>query len=142
VTTGSTEVAALQAVLAGEHAALYGYGVVGARLRGRRRAEATEAYADHRARRDEVHALLVERGAEPVPAAAGYRLPAPVDDPGDAVVLAAGIEERLVVLWLDAVADLRGELRERAARAVQDTAVRAAGWRGTGEPFPGLVGPG
>ena len=141
MSTAGTEVSVLQAVLAGEHAALYGYGVAGARLRGRRRAEATAAYADHRARREEVRTLLVERGAEPEPAAAGYRLPAPVEDARDALALAAGIEERLAAVWLDAVADLRGDLRELAARAVQDTAVRAAAWRGSGDAFPGLSDP-
>jgi len=141
MSSAATEVGALQAVLAGEHAALYAYGVVGARLRGRRRAEATAAYADHRSRRDEVRALLVERGADPQPAAAGYRLPAPVRGAREAVGLAVGIEERLAAVWLDAVARLRGELRELAARALQDTAVRAAAWRGSGDAFPGLVDP-
>ncbi|MGV9632289.1 DUF4439 domain-containing protein, partial [Streptomyces sp. NPDC003487] len=43
---------ALQAALAAEHAAVYGYGVVGGRIGETRRAEARAAYAAHRARRD------------------------------------------------------------------------------------------
>ncbi|MGC3005519.1 DUF4439 domain-containing protein, partial [Streptomyces sp. G35A] len=43
---------ALQAALAAEHAAVYGYGVVGGRIGKDRRAEARAAYDAHRARRD------------------------------------------------------------------------------------------
>ncbi|MGW7362968.1 DUF4439 domain-containing protein, partial [Streptomyces sp. NPDC054841] len=43
---------AAQAALAAEHAALYGYGVVGGRAGESRRAEAMAAHAAHRARRD------------------------------------------------------------------------------------------
>ena len=142
--TASTErpaaldVPALQTALAGEHAAIYGYGVVGAQLRGRPRARAEAAYAVHRARRDQLRGLLVERGATPVVAAAAYELPRPVESAGDATLLATELEERLAAVWVDAVGNLGGDLRELAARVLQDAAVRAAGWRGGSVPFPGL----
>jgi hypothetical protein len=135
-----TEVAALQTVLAGEHAAIYGYGVVGAHLRGRAFTRAQLAYDVHRARRDQLRGLVVERKAIPVAAAAGYRLPRPVENAADATLLATELEERLAALWLDAVAALEGDLRELAGRVVQDVAVWAANWRGGSVPFPGLPG--
>ncbi len=46
------ELRALQAALAAEHAAVYGYGVVGGRIGEQRRTEARTAYDAHRARRD------------------------------------------------------------------------------------------
>ncbi|NEB22488.1 DUF4439 domain-containing protein, partial [Streptomyces coelicoflavus] len=43
---------AVQAALAAEHAAVYGYGVVGGRIGEERLTEARAAYDAHRARRD------------------------------------------------------------------------------------------
>jgi hypothetical protein len=133
-------VAALQTALAGEHAAIYGYGVVGAHLRGRARTRAQAAYGAHRARRDQLRDLIVERGATPVAAAAGYQLPRPVSSAADARLLATELEERLAAVWLDAVTELQDELRALAARVVQEVAVRAASWRGGSVPFPGMPG--
>jgi hypothetical protein len=134
----STAVPALQSALAGEHAAIYGYGVVGAHLRGTARARARAAYDEHRTRRDQLQQLLVERNATPVAASAAYRLPRPVVNAQDATSLATELEERLAAVWVDAVADLRDELRELAGQALQDVAVRAAAWRGGSVTFPGL----
>jgi hypothetical protein len=134
----SSDVPALQSALAGEHAAIYGYGIVGAHLRARRRAKARAAYDEHRARRDQLQRLLVERNATPVPASAAYQLPRPVENAADATSLATELEERLAAVWVDAVADLRDELRQLAAQVLQDVAVRAAEWRGGSVPFPGL----
>jgi hypothetical protein len=134
----ATVVPALQTALAGEHAAIYGYGVVGSHLRGRARARAESAYDVHRVRRDQLQQLIVERRATPVAASAAYRLPRPVENAADATLLATELEERLAAVWLDAVGDLDGQLRELAARVLQDVAVRAAFWRGGSVPFPGL----
>jgi hypothetical protein len=134
----ATDVPALQTALAGEHAAIYGYGVVGSHLRGSARTRAQEAYDVHRARRDQLQQLIVERKATPVPASAAYRLPRPVLNAADATLLATELEERLAAVWVDAVGDLDGRLRELAGQVLQDVAVRAAGWRGGSVPFPGL----
>ncbi|CAM5699683.1 hypothetical protein SGLAM104S_04955 [Streptomyces glaucescens] len=74
------ELGALQAALAAEHAAVYGYGVVGGRIREERRAEVRAAYDAHRARRDALAREVRDLGGEPVAAAAGYALPFPVTD--------------------------------------------------------------
>ena len=97
----------LQAALAAEHAVVFGYGVAGARLSGDARRRAQRGYDAHRARRDELAALLVERAAEPEPPAASYALPRPVEDARDAVELLTLLEERLAAVWADAVLELR-----------------------------------
>ncbi|MFC9954543.1 DUF4439 domain-containing protein, partial [Streptomyces prasinus] len=71
-------------------AAVYGYGVVGGRIAGDRRAEARSAYDAHRARRDALVREVKDMGADPVAAAAGYALPFQVPDPGAGRRRAAG----------------------------------------------------
>ncbi|MZE51831.1 DUF4439 domain-containing protein, partial [Streptomyces sp. SID5770] len=61
---------ATQAALAAEHAAVYGYGVVGGRIGAERRAEATAAYEAHRARREVLRRAVRDLGGAPVVAAA------------------------------------------------------------------------
>src|SRR3954447_626658 len=81
------ELRALQKALAAEHAAVYGYGVVGGRIGEGRRAEAKAAYDAHRARRDGLVRQVRNMGGKPVAAAAAYALPFPVQDPAAAVRL-------------------------------------------------------
>ena len=133
-----SDVTALQEALAGEHATIYGYGVAGGHLSGADRRRALAAETAHRARRDQLQALLVERAAEPVASAPAYRLPRRVTTAAGARLLVTELEERLAAVWADVVGDVRGDLRDLAARALQDAAVRAAGWRGGSVPFPGL----
>jgi antitoxin (DNA-binding transcriptional repressor) of toxin-antitoxin stability system len=133
-----TTTRALQSVLAGEHATIYGYGVAGARLTGADRRRALAAYDSHRRRRDELVALIVARGDQPVAAASSYTLPAAVTSADDAVVLTTLLEERLAAVWADAVGTLSGSLRTLAIGGLRDAAVRAAVWRGGSVPFPGL----
>ncbi len=68
-------VGALQAALAAEHAAVYGYGVAGAHLSGARQKAAAQDWQIHEASRDALAAMITARGAQPVAAAAAYRLP-------------------------------------------------------------------
>jgi hypothetical protein len=135
---GAATTRALQSVLAGEHATIYGYGVAGAQLRGTERSRALSAYNSHRTRRDQLEALVRARGAQPVAAAASYDLPSAVTSVHDAAVLTTLLEERLAAVWADAVADLSGGLRALAVRGLRDAAVLAAQWRGGSVAFPGL----
>lgn len=137
-TTRGTTTRALQSVLAGEHATIYGYGVAGAQLTGAERSRALSAYNSHRARRDQLEALIRARGTQPVAAAPSYDVPSAVTSAHDAVVLTTLLEERLAALWADAVAALSGDLRALAVRGLRDAAVSAAQWRGGSVPFPGL----
>jgi hypothetical protein len=131
--------AAVQAALAAEHAAVYGYGVVGARAGAARRAEALAAHAAHRARRDELARTVRELGGRPVAAAAGYELPFAVPDGPAAARLAAFLEERVAGVYSDLVRSAGGRLRGEAARALREAAVRGVVWRGSGVAFPGLA---
>jgi Domain of unknown function (DUF4439) len=129
---------ALQAVLAAENAAVFGYGVAGAHLAGPRLAAARRDWAAHQAARDAVSAMLVSRGARPAPAAAAYALPFPVHSGGAAVTLAALLEDRVATAYLGLVG-LSGEgLRGLGARGLRSAALRAAAWRGRTVAFPGL----
>ncbi|RYJ21537.1 hypothetical protein CU044_6335 [Streptomyces sp. L-9-10] len=130
---------AAQAALAAEHAAVYGYGVVGGRVGGARRSEATSAHAAHRARRDALARTVRDLGGTPAAAAPAYALPFPVPDSAAAVRLAAHLEDRVAGVYSDLVRASEGPLRREAAGALREAAVRAVRWRGTGVAFPGLA---
>jgi hypothetical protein len=133
-----TDLAALQRVLEAEHAVVYGYGVAGAHLQGRAQVRAGRGWTAHRAARDELAALVTARGGTPAAPAAAYALPSPVETADAARTLLTLLEERLAAVWADAVADLDGDLRARAAAGLTAAAVAAARWRGGSVPFPGL----
>ncbi|WP_405776600.1 ferritin-like domain-containing protein [Streptomyces sp. NBC_00859] len=131
---------AAQAALAAEHAAVYGYGVVGGRIGPERRSEALQAYDAHRARRDALARTVRDLGGKPVAASAAYALPFEVTGEAGAVRLAAVLEDRMADAWSDLVRAAGGPLRHEAALALREAAVRAARWRGDGSvAFPGLV---
>ena len=131
-------VGALQAALAAEHAAVYGYGVAGAHLSGARRRAAAQDWQIHEASRDALAAMITALGAQPVAAAAAYRLPFPVHSAPAAVMLAAFLEDRVATAYLGMVALSETRLRLSGARALESAALRAAGWRGRTLAFPGL----
>jgi hypothetical protein len=130
---------ALQAALAAEHAAVYGYGVVGGRIGEDRRPEARTAYDAHRARRDALARAVRDEGGSPVAAAAGYALPFAVPDAAAAVRLAAELEDGVAGVYSDLVRAAEGGLRTTAADALREAAVRAVRWRGGSVAFPGLA---
>ncbi|MEU0369446.1 DUF4439 domain-containing protein [Streptomyces sp. NPDC006283] len=130
---------ALQAALAAEHAAVYGYGVVGGRVGDDRENEAAAAHAAHRARRDSLVRTVRDLGGEPSAAAAAYALPFSVPDAAAAIRLAAVLEDRVAGVYSDLVRAVDGPLRLEAAGALREAAVRAVRWRGSGVAFPGLA---
>ncbi|MFF4056699.1 ferritin-like domain-containing protein [Streptomyces sp. NPDC001668] len=137
--TEKQELEALQKALAAEHAAVYGYGVVGGRIGEGRRAEAMAAYDAHRARRDALAREVRGLGATPVAAAAAYALPFPVPDSAAAVRLAADLEDRVAGVYADLVRATEGGRRSTGAEALREAAVRAVRWRGRSVAFPGLA---
>ncbi|MFC8721030.1 ferritin-like domain-containing protein [Kitasatospora sp. NPDC057198] len=129
---------ALQAALAAEHAAVYGYGVVGAFLpAGPQREDARGTYAAHQARRDTWQRVLAAGGASPTAAAAGYRLPFPVKDADSAARLAAHLETQLTAAYADLAA--HPAFRDPAAAALRESALRAAHWGADLPALPGLA---
>lgn len=130
---------AVRAALAAEHAALYGYGVVGGRISEQRQTEARQAHDAHRAHRDTLWRSVRELGGRPEPAAAAYALPFEVRDGAAAVRLAAELEDRIAAVYADLVVASEGTRRRDAAAALREAAVRSARWRGGSVAFPGLA---
>jgi Domain of unknown function (DUF4439) len=135
-----TELDALQSVLAGEHAAVYGYGVVGARLAGRPdERQAVAGYDTHRARRAAVTTMITAAGGQPTPAAAAYDLGGPATTPTQARALAARIEQGAAATYAALVGAGGAAARAAGAGWLADAAVRQTGWSGVPETFPGLA---
>lgn len=138
-----TVVKALQAALAREHAAVYGYGVAGAHLDDAKQEDAkqervTRDLAEHKAARDRLERWLRHHDATPVTAKAAYALPFDVTGGRSATKLLVRIERGVAGAYLGLVAAATGDLRRAAARAVQDCATRQAAWSGTISALPGL----
>jgi Domain of unknown function (DUF4439) len=138
--TPERELAAAQTALAAEHAAIYGYAVVGAHLSASERARAIAIYQAHRRRRDELARLIAAEKAPPTPAASAYRLPFAIVTAQDARKLAAQLEDGIAQAYAALVAAGGKDMRDLGASALAAAAAAAAGWRGTTTAFPGLAG--
>jgi hypothetical protein len=134
----AAEIAALQGALAAEHAAIYGYGVVGALLANGLRAQAQAWWIDHQEARDTLAAMLVKLGATPTAASPAYQLPFAVAGESAAVRLAVALEDGVAQAYLGVVAVTDPTLRSFGALAMQAPANRAAAWRGSTVAFPGM----
>jgi hypothetical protein len=137
-----SDLPALQRALAAEQAAVYGYGVAGAFLRGRDRTVALSMLTAHMNERDRLMAMIQTRGARPVTPAAAYRLPFPVKDPAGGRALAAELERGVAgAMWdLVAASDPGGSTRAQAIDWLGTAAVRTAHW-GVTQALPGQPAP-
>jgi Domain of unknown function (DUF4439) len=133
-----TAISALQGALAAEHAAVYGYGIVGAMLSGDQGSLAHKDWLVHQEARDTLEAMLVKLGATPVAASPAYQLPFPVTGEASAVRLAAALEDGVTRAYLGLVAVTDRTLRTFGALAMQPPANRALAWRGSTVAFPGM----
>jgi class 3 adenylate cyclase len=137
-------VEALQEALAGEHAAVYVYGVVGGRVS--LSAEPTlwqqvrSAYTVHRGRRDQLLVMVRDMGEEPVAAEVAYALPNPALTPAELTAVGRQIEERCTAVYADVVGSTWGANRQWALEALTDAAVRQLGFGGSPDTFPGVQG--
>ena len=137
--TGSVSlVQAMQAALAAENAAIFGYGVAGAHLSGTRKTAAEQDWTGHTEARDTLTTMVSALGAAPVAAQAYYRLPFAVHNATTATALAAYLEDGVTRAYLGLVAVSGEKWRTFGALAMQASAQRAAFWRGTTQAFPGL----
>lgn len=133
-----TENEALQAALAGEHAALYGVGVAGGKLSGARFRAATTLYEQHRRRRDTLTDLLLEFGEKPAAAEPAYELPRAVTNAATATALVLLIEQRLAAVYGDLVESAeQPKVRTYAIQTLIATASTQLGWGGAPVAFPG-----
>ncbi|WP_427894485.1 ferritin-like domain-containing protein [Kribbella sp. GL6] len=134
------ETDALQAALAGEHAAMYGVGVAGGKLNGARFTAATALFGAHRDNRDHLSALIVAAGQTPVAAEPAYQLPQPVTNAATATALILSVERRIAAVYGDLVeAAEQAPVRLFAIDALQTAAGNQLAWGGAPVAFPGAV---
>ena len=135
-----TEVEALQAALAGEHAALYGIGVAGGKLSGARFRSATDSYEQHRSNRDRLSQLVVAAGETPAAAEPAYDLPQAVTNAATAAALILLIERRLAAVYGDLVESAeKPAVRSFAVNGLLANAGAQLTWGGAPVAFPGAV---
>lgn len=137
----TTPVEALQETLAAEHAAVYVYGVLGGRLSTSafpaESARIRAAYDAHRSRRDLLRALVSDRDAEPVAAAAAYAVR--LGD-GSAAALeraALEVEEGCAEVYSQLVAATSGQVRRLGITALTETGLRILDLGGAPSAYPG-----
>ena len=134
--------AAVQAALGAEHAALWVYGLVSAFLPDSFNAPVAEGTTAHRARRDATERLLADAGETPRPGRAGLRAAAAGDRPevGARGAGGRGVGHRRSA-WravLERTDDQN--LRRAALEALTTAAVRATRWRRAAGQNPGRAG--
>ena len=137
-----TPLEALQATLAGEHAAVYVYGVLGGRVSASAEATLAEriraSYTSHRGRRDEVIGMVRAKGEVPVASEVSYALPNQASTTTELTAAALETEERCCAVYADMVGSTSGPNRQWAIDALNDAAVRLLGFGGAPDPFPGI----
>jgi Domain of unknown function (DUF4439) len=130
-------VAAWQAALAGEHAAVWAYGRAAAELSGGQRTTALDLLDAHRTAREGLRARLHAAGARPVEAAAAYLEPFPVTAAASGRRLLAHVEDNLAATYADLAAGSTGDERASAVGASVAAARRSVAWGGPPTAFPG-----
>jgi len=135
--TGSAYAQALQAALAGEHAAVWACGRAAAELSAPQRRRALAQLDEHRQSRDQLAARLTALGIVPVQAAPAYQLPFPVADDRGARRLLARIGASLAATYADLAAASPQAARRDVVRASTRAAVQALGWGAPPQAFPG-----
>lgn len=127
---------ALNIALASTHAAVHGYGFVGAHATDEDRDRATEDLDAHRTQRDLLREAVLDRDGDPVPAESTYPIPADTD--ATSLAEFAAELERAVgesVLQLVGASDVTA--RELGYAALQQATVRRLRWEANPPVFPG-----
>jgi hypothetical protein len=136
-----TPLEAQQATLAGEHAAVYLFGVFGAQASESRQPalyrRLLAAFQIHRRRRDQLTVTISAAGADPVAAEVSYDLPASLSTAAELNDAALQVERRIAKTYGQLVESTAGAERRWALVALDDSAVRQLEFRGTPEMFPG-----
>jgi hypothetical protein len=136
-----SDVDALQAGLAAEHAAVYVYGALGGQTSESAQpalfALLQQAYLVHLDRRDELIADLATLDATPVPAEPAYVLPPDLGTGAAVTVRARELEATAASTYAFLVGSTTGERRQWAVTALTDAAMRGLGFGAAPEPLPG-----
>jgi hypothetical protein len=128
---------ALQAALAGEHAAVWASGRSAGELGGRRRDAARRELDAHRQARDELRRRVTALGAVPVEAAVAYVEPFPVERAAGGRRLMAHVNTALAATYADVAAASEPAARREAVEESSAAAVRAVAWGADPQAFPG-----
>ena len=133
---------ALQATLRGEHAAVYVYGVLGARADAGNDSDlATQvrtAYTQHTRRRAELEQRVRQAGGSPAVAAVGYAIPRQLGSSRGIRAAALELEARAAASYAELAGSTTDGNRAWAIDALTDTAVRRLQLGGEPETLPGL----
>ena len=137
-----TPLEALQSSLRAEHAAVYVYGVLGARAdAGSDAALASSvraAYQQHMSRRGQLEQRVRRAGGTPAVAAVGYVVPPGLGNPAGIRAAALEIEDRAAASYAQLAGSTTGSDRAWAVSALTDTAVRRLQLGGDAQDLPGL----
>lgn len=134
-------VEALQETLAAEHAAVAVHEVLGGLAGsdgGSPAALVRTGYERHLQRRDHLRSRVAELGGQPVPAAAGYRVPAPNRRPATLLRLARRTEQRAAEHYAALVSRSNGPDRRWAARQLVEVAEHLLDLGADASAYPGL----
>ncbi len=146
-----TPLEALQAALAGEHAAVYLYGVLGARSSRSAQPELygllVDGFRIHRKRRDQLTEMIHGHSAEPIAAEVSYDLTelfagspsGSAPTPGQLRDAALLVERRTAGGYGQLIEGTAGDERRWALVALDECAARQLELRGSPEHFPGLT---
>jgi hypothetical protein len=141
-TAAPAVLAALNRLLAGEHAAVYAYPLVITRGPHSKRTLAAELWQAHRTERDELAVRLHAAGVVPVAADPAYQVGRLPTTTAKAAALAARIESGLAALATDVIAAGPAAVdpdRALGANQLVLSARRTADWTGRPNAFPGLI---
>ena len=134
---------ALQSTLGDEHAAVYTYGLLGARTSQTASpglyATIDEAYRRHRSRRDRLRLLVDEAGGTPVAAEPAYELDGRLLQPAAIQAAARTLEEASTVVLLALVAQSAGTVREWAVTEAIWSATWGLELGGVPQTWPGAA---
>ena len=131
--------AALNRLLAGQHAAVYAYPLIIARAAKNRSDLAWNLWQAHRADRDLLTDRLAGEGAQPVPTEPAYNLGRGPFTTARTVTLAVTIERGLAALAADVIAAATGADRALGADQLVLAARRTASWTGQPLALPGQL---
>lgn len=141
------QLAALHQVLAAEHATIWGYGVVGAKVSQLYLPKVIEADHRHRSIRATIEDAVRSLGGEPVPSKPGYALPTLLTDDASALTFAAQLEESMSRQWrhgIGTAGPIDVTFRQLCLDGLDSAAGGALTWRRLLDPtalpqaFPGI----
>jgi hypothetical protein len=136
-TVDPSEARRLQLALSAEHAAVYAYGVIGARGGGHPMASSRLGYAVHLERRDVLISMIQASGVTPVAALPGYDLPDRITGPAAVGHFARTVELRCCEVYAWSVSETTADARGFCASALTGCGNWSVAWGNAPQSFPG-----